>query len=384
MPAAVPRRILHLVHTPRHSGAEMLVRELCLAHQAAGHACAVAAFAPGDGSFAAELAELAAAGVALHLPARPLRHLDRLRFFRAATRRFGADVVLGHAVLPSLYGRAALLGMARRPKFLSILHSATNDDFAAPELRAAERLLSSRADLTIGVSAEGVAAYRRRVGGTRPTALIPNGIDVARFVRAAAARDTHRDRLGLAAGDILVVQAGRLSPVKQQQLSLDTLAPMLTATPALQLWFAGIDEDAGYSAALRAAAAPWQGRVRVLGGRSDIAELLASADLFLMPSLMESQGIALLEALASGVAVVASRIPSFHHAEALPGVTLVDSRDGDAYCAAIVESLSFAPRRFIRNVDHFDIATTAASYLHWIETVCQGVRSHGSETIVGG
>jgi L-malate glycosyltransferase len=89
--------------------------------------------------------------------------------------------------------------------------------------------------------------------------------------------------------------------------------------------------------------------------------LLAAADVYLMPSPMEAHSIALIEALASGVPVVASNIPAFAYASAFPGVALVGMDDGAALAKATRDFL-VAGTRHERNLDAYDIAETERQY----------------------
>lgn len=355
-------RLLHLIHTPRHSGAEILVCELCRLHRDWGHACAVASFAPPEREFRAALDGLERAGTALFLPDRPRRKLGRILQFRAAVGRFRPDVVFGHSALPSLYGRFAVGSGAGRAGFVSVLHSAAND-YAAPLFWAAERLTRSRLDHVVAVSAPLADAYRGCFGSAVPVGVVVNGVDIARFARAD--RGAARRAFGLGDATRLVLQVGRLCALKNQRLSLEALRPLLAAEKT-ELWFAGLTEEPGTEADLRRMAAEGGlGRaVRFLGSRADIPELLAAADLFLMPSRHEAQGIALLEALASGVPTLASEIPIFGFARAMPSVRLC-AENAAAWTEAARDMLT-APRA-VRDLDAFSIESTARAYLEVAE-----------------
>jgi hypothetical protein len=151
------------VHTPRHSGAETLVRELCIIHQARGIDTAITSFSPSDPDFLLSIAHLQTAGVQLFLPERTLAGVDRIRAFRRVYRDFRPQLVYGHSVLPSLYGRLALPLFGNQPRFVSVLHSATNDDYEEANLWGAELLLARRNHRVFAVSEEGASNYRKRI-----------------------------------------------------------------------------------------------------------------------------------------------------------------------------------------------------------------------------
>lgn len=353
-------RILHLIHTPRHSGAEMLVYELCRLHRAWGHQCAVASFAPPQPEFLETAQEMEREGAVLFFPERRKRKLGRTMHFRDAVRRFQPDAVFGQSSLPSFYGRFATGWGRRRVRFVSVMHSATNDDYAEPSFSLAERLTRFRVDHVAGVSSEGVNNYIQRFGSRIPVDFVRNGVNISRF--AQVERRGARQRLGLVDDRRMFLQIGRICDDKQQHVSLAALLPMLTAGAA-ELWFAGLTEDAVYEERLRRMAAEWgvADVVRFLGSRADAPDLLAATDLFVMPSRCEAHSVALLEALASGAPIVASDIPAFAFARDMPSVRLCDLGDPSDWAAA-TRDLCASPRA-VRDVSEFSIERTARAYL---------------------
>lgn len=359
-------RVLHLIHTPRHSGAEMLVYELCRLHRAWGHECAAASFAPSQPEYLGVAAELGALGVTLFFPDRARVKLGRVLHYRKSIVNFKPDVIFAHSFLPSMYGRVSTFGcFDSRKKFISVLHSASNQ-FSQSEDRL-EHIARSRIAHVIAVSREGGADYVQRFGEKAPVSVISNGIDIARF--RDVDRQAARRELGLVDGARMVLQVGRICDVKQQQMSLAALRPLL-AGGAVQLWFAGLTEDAAYESCLRQQVEDLglASAVRILGGRSDIPELLAAADLYLMPSRQEAHSIALLEALASGVPSVVSDITAFAAASHFPGVRVCGVEDESAWRRASEEMLS-SPR-IARDLSLYSIERTAQAYLD----VARGVR----------
>jgi glycosyltransferase involved in cell wall biosynthesis len=361
-------RILHLVHTPRHSGAETIVRELCLIHQRQGIATAIASFNPSEASFANSVQRLTGSGVRLFFPDRHLAAMQRVRFYQSAYREFIPSLIYGHSVLPALYGRLALFSSnVPDRKFIPVLHSATNDDYSELKLWASELLLARLANRVFAVSAEGARSYTKRIPHHKPVRVVANGSDLSQIRSASVDRDRHREAMGLALSQRMILQVGRLSPVKQQLLSFKALIPLLNASKHIQLWFAGLTEDSAYEFELRNSieSAGLQSQVKVLGSREDVMALLAAADVFIMPSLAESQGVALIEALASGAPVVASNISQFEYAASMPGVLLVRPTDEAALRTAVTSLLNDSRRfqRELNNLDIRDVADIYSSYL---------------------
>ncbi len=360
--------ILHVVLRPRYSGAEMLVKALIPLHAENGCRTAFCALLPTESAFQPELEKLDSLGCELFVPNAELKGLQRIHHVTQAIREFQPNLIVAHSVIPAAYARAAavLSGWRITPhddrRLAIALHSADNDDFAALPFHLSEKVLTYFADTVVTVSDESLKNYRHRVRAHPHLQRIANGIDLSRFRAAAARRSALRDQFGLG-GQRLVLQVGRLTEVKQQMLSLEALIPLLHEDPKLQLWFAGLPEEPEYEVRLREAvqASGLTAQVQILGSRTDVPELLAAADVYLMPSTMEAHSVALIEALASGVPVVASDIATFLYTASLPGVSLVGTSDGAGLVKATQGFLARGTR-FERDLGAYDIAATEQQY----------------------
>ncbi len=149
-----------------------------------------------------------------------------------------------------------------------------------------------------GVRREAVAE------GVHPNRItvIPNGVAAP---PASGVRDsTLRAELGVSRRSPLVLSVGRLAPEKGHDLLLTAMPEVLAAVPEVHLALAG---DGGTRLALQEQAQKLgiAGRVHFLGNRSDVPQLLAAADLFVLPSRSEGLPNALMEAQVCGMAAVA-------------------------------------------------------------------------------
>lgn len=163
------------------------------------------------------------------------------------------------------------------------------------------RLLARQVDRYLAVSREIAAGLVADYGW--PAAkieVVHNAVEVERFGAAASPR--LREELG-ASGRPLVLTTARLSDQKGLPVLLEAAAEVPDAVFALA--GDGPERPRLEELAERLGVA---GRVRFLGRREDVPELLAACDVFALPSLYEGTSLAVLEAMAAGRAVVSSAI----------------------------------------------------------------------------
>ncbi len=175
--------------------------------------------------------------------------------------------------------------------------------FAAAQLT---RTFANNADAVV-VPTPAMAVRLREIGVTAKIEIVPTGIDLARF--GGGRRDEAlRTRAGLNEGDRLVLFVGRLAKEKNLELLLRALAAV--RDESLKLVVAG-DGPVRHELERKARELGVASRTRFLGAvaRTDLPNLYASADAFVMPSTTETQGLVLAEALAAGAYVIAADAP---------------------------------------------------------------------------
>lgn len=136
---------------------------------------------------------------------------------------------------------------------------------------------------------------------------IYNGVDIAQWPISKTDRQQKRLELRLAADDILVGSIGRLDAQKGHGVLLEAMAKLKDSRPAVRCVILG---DGPRREALRAQIRllSLEENVWLLGERPDATAWLSSFDVFALPSLWEGLPNALLEAMALGIAPVASAV----------------------------------------------------------------------------
>lgn len=138
--------------------------------------------------------------------------------------------------------------------------------------------------------------------------MLNNAIDAAAYTYNPAKRAEMRRQLGLT-DELVVGHVGRFNPQKNHPFLLAIFAALLKKEPNAVLLLVGGGNDMPKIQA-KAQELGIVERVRFLGVRSDVADLMQAMDVFVFPSLYEGLGIVLIEAQASGLpCVVADTIP---------------------------------------------------------------------------
>ena len=135
--------------------------------------------------------------------------------------------------------------------------------------------------------------------------VIRNGVDLSRFGRVD--RADARARLNLPLQGTVIATVGRLVPVKDHGTLLEAMAMLRRKGVDAILLIAG-DGPLRASLQTRADALGLTDYVRFLGHRTDVECVLGGADVFVLPSASEGLSNTILEAMASGLPVVATRV----------------------------------------------------------------------------
>ena len=146
---------------------------------------------------------------------------------------------------------------------------------------------------------------------TKPIFTIPNGIDLSNF-KAAKNPGSFRNRLGLKSDAPILLSVGRVDPEKRLDFLIDAFVRMADRFPEAHLVFAG-DGSARKKLQEHAAATKVSDRIHFLGmvNRTDLPDLLHDATVFLSASTTEVHPISVIEAIASGLPLVAVQDEAF-------------------------------------------------------------------------
>lgn len=233
--------------------------------------------------------------------------------------------------------------------------------FLTPVVYAYLRRFHNRADATIVPTAE-LAAFLE-ANRFRNVRLLRRAVDTKRF-HPGRRDDALRAEWGLRGNDIAVIYVGRIAPEKNLDLAVRAFRAIKARHPGARFVLVG---DGPARKPLAAAHADF-----VFAGTrrgDELARHYASGDLFLFPSLSETFGNVTLEALASGVPVVAYDYGAAReHMKTTDVGACIAEDDADGFVAAAIALADDAPRRTrLREaaraaVEALDPASVAASF----------------------
>ena len=219
-------------------------------------------------------------------------------------RRVDAVITVGTGGDKMFWGRLAAW-RAGVPVIASALHSTGLPD----HVEWLNRRLAPITDAFIAV-AEPHARYLAEQEGCPPdkVRVIPNGVDTERF-RPLAADDRLRATLKLTPSAPVAAIIAALRPEKNHELFLAAAARIYRARPDARFLVIGDGAERSKLETL-ASQLDLNDAVSFLGTRSDVPELLSLVDVLMLTSHMEANPVSILEALACGKPVVATRVGS--------------------------------------------------------------------------
>ncbi len=225
--------------------------------------------------------------------------------------RNNLDILHCHSFRPNIYGR--LGGVLRRPaglKMLAHYHNQYDDKWTKePDLLALERQLAASSDGFIAVSrsVQEHVAQRLNIDQNRID-VVTNGVAANDFQyedRAGARQHLQIRSDGLAFGLI-----GRICAQKGQDTFVDAAIASAAALPSAEFLLIGDIEDEKLHQRLikKIDDTGLSQRIRFTGHRSDMARVYCALDCVVAPSRWEGFGLMLIEAMAAGKPIIASRV----------------------------------------------------------------------------
>jgi len=291
------------VHSLNVGGAEILAREFALRSVADYRfvfACLDECGAIGD--------ELKA----LHYPVAILKRHPGFDFRCAGRlahfcRQQNVRLIHAHQYGPFFYAELASR-LAHRVPVLFTEHGRDYPDYRRSKRVLANRLLLRRRDRVVAVGQHVRNALVKNEGLNRDrVTVIYNGIDCQAYNPVPRQRAETRAGWGLDDSHLAIIQVARLNRLKNQATALRAMSMLTANYPQARLVLVGDGEE---RSTLEQLTDSLQLRSQVIfaGMQKDVPRMLSAADLFLLSSVSEGIPLTLLEAMAAGLACVATRV----------------------------------------------------------------------------
>lgn len=331
LPATTAARqpLLFVSHSLAVGGVETLIVDMARLLEATEFQAEVAVFESGGGLEGG----VQEAGI-------PLHQMQKRRGFdptislrlRRLIRTRGIAVVHTHNFSTWFYVRAALIGLSR----VRHVHTEHSGVPVSALNHFLERWSSGGTDSVIAVSEHVRDVLAQQVGVTpNRISVILNGINTARFTPDPERRAATRHALGLSEETVVIGIVARLAPVKAIGDLLRSFALLVSGSAAppvlviagdgvLRAQLEGLAEELGIAA-----------QVRFLGERHDTDAVLRAMDIYVLSSVSEGMNLTLLEAMATALPVVATRVGG--------NVEIVDE-GATGYLVPVADAAAFADR----------------------------------------
>ena len=254
-------------------------------------------------------------------------------------KEHGPDILHTHTYFDNTLGRMAALG-AGVPVAIVHVHSIYSGQYSPMNILV-ERLLSFFTDKVICCS-EAVKEFvlkGEKIAPSKVTVIL-NGVDPAPFIRPLDRRSC-RASLGLGDGETVIITVAALTSRKGQRFFLQAMADIVKKHEDVRYLVVG-GGPLGDALKAQAESLGIGCNVVFTGERGDVPDLLRISDIFVLPSsIVEGLPVSVIEAMAAGLPVVATKVGGVHEVveDGMTGI-LVPPEDPGAIAKAVLSLLA--------------------------------------------
>ena len=381
-----PRVLFHIVNSLRVGGAEQLVVNMLRYHDRARYfPVCICLRAPMGTHLEAAVQQMGVPLYFLDASNKPLRWLHNTKL-NTLFKKYKPTVV--HTHLSGVRYAFPLTLKYRTPVFVHTLHSVADREIGSGPNRQV-RLLAFRYGIgscvPVAISQEVARTFEAIYKRPAPV-LIPNGVPTEAFAPCFEIRQRLRQEFQIAPQTLVFIHVGRFDAVKNHAMLISAFSQLFASALApVELWLVG-DGELREAVQQQARTLGIESRVRFLGVRSDIPDLLRAADVFVFPSRWEGNPLSVMEAMAAGLPVVATAVGGVPELveDGVSGI-LVPNEDCDALVQAMLQMVQHPDLRAqmahaarCRAEERFDMRHTVAAYESLYESILQRARPTGN------
>lgn len=325
-------RILHVITSLLTGGAEKLIVDIVPRLREKGHVVDVVVFNGIETPFLKELRKNK--DVKIFLLGKSFYDVRHILKLRRIIKNY--DIVHTHNSSPQLYAAIANIGMHKR--LVTTEHNTTNRKRNNLLLRIVDKWMYKQYEQIICISDKAAENLKDYLGYSDRICVIYNGVDVERFHQAQPIP-------GMKSSRFVALMVAAFRPQKDQ----DTLVRAISKLPKekYEVWFAGdgprMEEVQNLVKRLGV-----NNQVRFLGNRTDISELLKTADVIVMSTHYEGLSLSNIEGMSAGKPFVASDVDGVH--EITAGFGILFPHEDERALVEILMRLSF-------DHEHYNLVT---------------------------
>lgn len=290
-------KILHVVLTLKYGGLEQMVARLAKALNRSGIINEVVCLEE-KGDLASDLEKN---GIPVFsMDKKPGRDFGLIFKLAKLAKERKADIIHTHNMGALVYG--SLAGIVSRIPTINTRHGRTGERTSRFIWNA------NRFVVPVSVDTKNFLLKNNRIDATK-LKVVYNGVDVKQFDNhlPEEKRSEFKKKLGIAANSFVLMTVGRLSKEKDQETLLKAFRKLIKKNFNGDLILVG-DGPLRQKLEEKAKELEVSQRVKFLGFRDDVHDILKIADVFVLPSFREGLSLAILEAMACGKPVVATKV----------------------------------------------------------------------------
>lgn len=234
--------------------------------------------------------------------------IDSIKFISGLYSENSYKLMHCHSPIGSVVARIAAIN--ERKKGMKVIYTAHGFHFykGAPKKNwlifyPIEKICSNFTDVLITINKEDYDFAKKHMKANRVEYIHGVGIDTKKFIIPDYNVTEKKEELGIKDKDIMILSVGELNQNKNHEVVVRAISKL--KNPNIHYFIAGKGDKEQY---LDELAKELDVNLHLLGYRTDIIELLNTADIFAFPSFREGLSVALMEAMAAGLPCVVSRI----------------------------------------------------------------------------
>ncbi len=357
-------KILFISGLLSYGGASKLIYDLLPRMKNKGHDCELLILTDKQSKYIEELNDI---GIAVHVVPKSVKtHFAKIKYIKEWIDKNKYDVVHVNLFPPIYYCSIVKRILGRKcPVLIMTEHSTDNKRRHRNYLQGIEKFIYRKYDHVISISNKTQENLCKWLGteGSEKFSVVENGIDIKLFSNANPI-SKNEFISEYKKGDVLLLTVGSFTPQKNHMKLIEALALL---PDNYKLILAG-EGPLMENIKKRTKELELVNRVAFLGFRKDIARIMHSVDILIIPSIWEGFGLIAAEGMACGLPIAASNVSGLAEIVGDAGIKFNPNRESEIANAVLAisneENKNVLIENGLRRVTKYDINNTVTGYLN--------------------